>query len=435
MKVMVLAAGLGTRIRHCIGDLPKVMAPIKGRPLLEITLELLRYHGISEVHLNLHYQPETIITHFGDGSRFGMRLVYHLEDRLWGTAGSAARMATAFDQPFLIMYGDVLTNLNITGLAAAHKVTSPAVTMALYHAPNPADCGLVELDDHGWVAKFQEKPPPETVKASSLANAGIYVVDPAILQLVPSDTPYDFGRDLFPRLMREKRGIRGYTVPPGTYLLDIGTPANYEKAQSTWKDHEGGPGGNPEPSPGLFLDRDGVINSNRNDYVKSWEEFEFQPGVLEDLAALARLGLPVFVVTNQSCIGRGMVSYRDIEDLHERMAAVIRAHGGQIDDIAVCIHTPEQGCNCRKPRPGLLVQLAERHHLDLSRSYLIGDSSSDAGAALAAGATPVLLEPGTGRKGFDPRAISTLPEAVETVPNLRKAVAFIARRLGKAFLL
>jgi len=148
--------------------------------------------------------------------------------------------------------------------------------------------------------------------------------------------------------------------------------------------------------PAIFLDRDGVINANRPDHVKSWAEFAFLPGALDALRRLARLDRPIVVITNQAAIGRGQVSRQAVEEIHSRMVAEIAAAGGRIDGVFYCPHRPDEGCACRKPRPGLLLQAAEQLHLDLAASFLVGDAESDILAAHAAGCRPVLVRSGRG---------------------------------------
>jgi D-glycero-D-manno-heptose 1,7-bisphosphate phosphatase len=148
--------------------------------------------------------------------------------------------------------------------------------------------------------------------------------------------------------------------------------------------------------PAIFLDRDGVINCNRPDYVKSWSEFEFLPGAIEALQRLSQLGWPVVVVTNQSAVGRGLVDRRTVEEIHTQMMAAICSAGGRIDDVLYCPHGPDDRCACRKPRPGLLLLASVRLGLDLSQSFMIGDADSDVSAAQAVGCRPVLVKTGRG---------------------------------------
>jgi D-glycero-D-manno-heptose 1,7-bisphosphate phosphatase len=166
----------------------------------------------------------------------------------------------------------------------------------------------------------------------------------------------------------------------------------------------------------IFLDRDGVINRRRADHVKSWAEFEFLPQALEGLREINRMGAPVVVVTNQSAVGRGLLSEADLGAIHERMVSEIAAAGGRIDAIYACLHTPADGCDCRKPAPGLILRATADLGLRIECSVMVGDSVSDLQAARAAGCTPVLLADGAGTE-------------VLTAPDLRQAAVLVASLL------
>ncbi len=170
----------------------------------------------------------------------------------------------------------------------------------------------------------------------------------------------------------------------------------------------------------IFIDRDGVINSNRPDHVKSWDEFEFLPGVLEALARLTERGHSIFVVTNQAIIGRGIVSRDTVEAIHQRMVSEVHRHGGRIDSVMVCPHDPLDGCSCRKPMPGLLAQVLRNRNADLRGAYLVGDFTTDVEAAEAVSCTPILVKTGRGA-----RALRTMS------PYLKKR-CLIARNLADA---
>lgn len=172
----------------------------------------------------------------------------------------------------------------------------------------------------------------------------------------------------------------------------------------------------------VFLDRDGVINRRRLDHVRSWADFEFLPGSLDGLREITRVGVPVVVVTNQSVVGRGMLSEADLGAIHKRMRSAISAAGGRIDAIYACLHVPGSGCDCRKPAPGLLLRAAAELELQIETSVMVGDSASDVEAAQAAGCTAILVADER-PAGLDP--------AVATVGDLRQAANEIARRLGR----
>lgn len=179
--------------------------------------------------------------------------------------------------------------------------------------------------------------------------------------------------------------------------------------------------------PAVFLDRDGVINENRSDYVKSWEEFVFLPRSLAALRALAAGGAPTIVISNQAAIGRGLVARATVDAIHRHMGEAISAEGGRIDAVYYCPHHPAEGCDCRKPRPGLLLQAAAAYQIDLQRSYFIGDSIGDVEAALAVGCSPILALTGLGAA-----QLALLPQrghyGVPVVEDLAAAVALIEIR-------
>jgi|DewCreStandDraft_2_1066082.scaffolds.fasta_scaffold00290_4 NDP-sugar pyrophosphorylase family protein len=229
MKALILSAGEGTRLRPLTLSRPKPMLPLAGRPLLEHLVAYLRYHGIRDIAINLHYLPQVITAHFGDGERFGVRITYSYEERLLGSAGAAKRLEPYFEgRPFVVLYGDVLTDTPLDPLLAQHTTCRAALTMALYRVPDPARAGIVELDGTGRVVRFVEKPAPDQI-FSDLANAGIYVVSPEVLRLVPPEEPYDFGHDLIPRLLATGMPVYGWEATG--YVLDIGDPQRYAQAE------------------------------------------------------------------------------------------------------------------------------------------------------------------------------------------------------------
>ena len=187
------------------------------------------------------------------------------------------------------------------------------------------------------------------------------------------------------------------------------------------------------PRPAVFVDRDGVINENREDYVKTWEEFRFLPGVIAPLRKLARNNHAVVIISNQSAVGRGIMSREAVDEINNRMLEVINNVGGRVDGVFYCPHDSSEGCECRKPKPGLLIQAAEKLGIDLEKSVLIGDALTDVEAAVSAGCAPIFVLTGRGKEelsklkaaGFNNiRIVDNLAEAVEVVPlsSAQKAV-------------
>lgn len=183
--------------------------------------------------------------------------------------------------------------------------------------------------------------------------------------------------------------------------------------------------------PTIFVDRDGVINQNRTDHVLTWQDFHFLEGSLEALALLNQAGYQVIVVTNQAAITRKLISVAELDFIHQQMCEVIEAHGGHVKNIYYCHHLPAEGCNCRKPKPGLLLQAAHKYNINLAESWLVGDHLTDVQAATAAGAKPVLVLTGRGQSAYESWLTdlqTAEPGTRQLLPvkgNLLEAVEFI----------
>jgi NDP-sugar pyrophosphorylase family protein len=233
MKAIILAAGAGTRLRPLTDTCPKPMLPIAGRPLLERTLLWLRSHDISEVALNLHHLPDVVRTGLGDGTKLGMHLQYSYEPELLGTAGAVRTINELFpgwiDQTFALIYGDMLLDLDLASLLAHHHSSNAIFTLALKHTDTPHSQGMIEVDSAGRVLRFVEKPAVWT--GGNVANAGVYVCEPAVLEYIPPGNS-DFGHHIIPALLAAGAAVYGHAA--NGYLLDIGTPAAYERAQRDW---------------------------------------------------------------------------------------------------------------------------------------------------------------------------------------------------------
>ena len=222
-----MAGGEGTRLKSVTGDLPKPMVKLCGKPVLEHILHLLKRSGITRACMTLRYRPEVIRDYFGDGSAFGMRLSYHEEQTPLGTAGGVKACADFYgDRDFLVISGDCACDFDMHALLEAHRRHRPAVTMTLYAHERPLEYGIVLTDRLRRVVSFVEKPDWSRV-VSDLVNTGIYVISPAAMGYVPPDTTFDFGKDLFPKLLETGHEIRG--VPMEGYWCDIGTPAAYHR--------------------------------------------------------------------------------------------------------------------------------------------------------------------------------------------------------------
>lgn len=234
MKAIILAAGAGTRLRPLTDTCPKPMLPVAGRPLLAHTLGWLRAAGVTEAALNLHHLPDVVRGGLGDGAAWGVALRYSYEPTLLGTSGAVRAIAERFpgwlEQTFLLIYGDMLLDIDLGDLLEAHRAGPAALTMALKRTADPSSQGMVELDAAGRVRRFVEKPP--AWDGGNLANAGVYLCEPSVLELIPPG-PSDFGHEIIPALLSSGATVCGRLARG--YMLDIGTPAAYAQAQRDYR--------------------------------------------------------------------------------------------------------------------------------------------------------------------------------------------------------
>lgn len=225
MKALVLAAGKSERLRPLTDRIPKPMLVVAGRPVLEHNVRLLLRHGVTELIINLHHEPDVIRSYFSDGAAFGTRIAYSWEPDLLGTAGAVKRLQQEFTETFLVVYGDNLTNCNLGELIAFHKSHGGCATIALFPREDVLASGIVGIDPAGRVLQFLEKPSPDRV-FSHWVNAGVLVLEPSVLAHIP-DGVSDFGRDVLPGLVACGMPVFGYTMTEQLWWID--TPEDYQR--------------------------------------------------------------------------------------------------------------------------------------------------------------------------------------------------------------
>jgi mannose-1-phosphate guanylyltransferase len=229
MKAMVLAAGKGTRLFPLTGEQPKPLASVVNVPIIEHIFHLFAKHSISEVYVNVHYLADALLEAYGEESHLdGMSVRLSREEELLGTAGGVKRLAEHFDRTFVVVMGDALTDANLSEIVAFHKEKGALATIALERVYDTSEYGVVEVDGDGNILAFQEKPKPEEA-ISTLANTGIYVFEPGVLEYIPEDTFFDFAKDVFPKLLEAGERFVGYEG--NFYWSDIGTLEAYRQAQ------------------------------------------------------------------------------------------------------------------------------------------------------------------------------------------------------------
>lgn len=220
MKAMILAAGVGSRLDPLTRAIPKPMVPVVNRPVIEHIVLDLKKHGFTDILVNLHYLGDVIQQGLGDGARLGVRLSYAPEDKLWGDAGSVKRSQAFFeDETFLVVGGDDISDIDLSGLMALHREKRAASTIATTVVDDPSQFGIVVTDEDGRITRFLEKPKGGDV-FSNTANTGVYVFEPDVFDLIPPDTFWGFGNNVFPSLLAEGRPLYGFATT--AYWKDVG---------------------------------------------------------------------------------------------------------------------------------------------------------------------------------------------------------------------
>jgi mannose-1-phosphate guanylyltransferase/phosphomannomutase len=227
VKAVVMAGGEGTRLRPLTSNQPKPMVPIVGKPCMEHILDLLRKHGFDEVVVTVAFLPQAIRSYFGNGEPLGMKIEYSVEESPLGTAGSVGLAREKLDEPFLVISGDALCDVDLTQLVEAHREKGADVTIGLKSVDNPLEFGIVVTGEDGRIERFLEKPSWGQVFSDTI-NTGIYVLEPEVLRHVPTDRPYDFSKELFPLLLEMGRPLYGHVCEG--YWQDIGNLDQFRQA-------------------------------------------------------------------------------------------------------------------------------------------------------------------------------------------------------------
>jgi len=229
MKAMIMAAGVGSRLMPMTADIPKPMIPMVNQPLMANTVQVLNAHGFKSIIANLHYHADVISSYFGDGREFGVDMRYSYEEVLLGTAGGVKRCEWFLNDTFVIVSGDALTDIDLTELLKAHRAKGALASIALAEVPDVENFGVVVTDENGLIRSFQEKPRPEQA-LSRLVNTGIYVFEPEIFEQIPGERFYDFGKQVFPHLV--KIGAPFYGLTMNNYWCDVGNIDTYRMAHA-----------------------------------------------------------------------------------------------------------------------------------------------------------------------------------------------------------
>ena len=406
MKTVIMAGGRGTRIASIAHDIPKPMLPIEGIPILEREMECLRQQGFDDIILTVGHLGQRIVDYFGDGSGcspatgrpFGVKIQYYFEQEPLGNAGALFRMRDKLTEDFLLLNGDVMFDVDFHRFVAYHKRMGGLATLFAHPNSHPYDSGLLVAGADGSVAQWLAREDARPAYYQNLVNAGLHVLHPSVLARPVAGPRVDLDRDLLKPMASSGR-MFAYNSPE--YVKDMGTPERYYDVCRDFSSGLVHKRNLLHKQKAIFLDRDGTINHYVG-FLRNIDEFELLPGAAEAVALINASGYLAVVITNQPVIARGEVSEEELRQIHNKMETLLGLEGAYLDGIYVCPHHPDQGfagerpelkivCECRKPKPGLLLQAASDLNIDLASSWMIGDSESDLLAGRAAGCKVALL--------------------------------------------
>lgn len=430
-QLVILAGGMGTRLKARLGDLPKPMIPIGGRPLLEHHVELARRHGFEDIIIFACYRSDLIDRHFGDGSRWGVRLRTVVEKEPLGTAGAVLAGYDLLAEEFAVTYGDTMVNVDLERIRQARAAIDADAALLLHPNDHPSDSDLVEAGQAGWITAFHNRPHPSGHWFRNLVNAGLYIVKKTALQpWINSRQPLDFGRDLFPAMLAQKKRLLAYVSPE--YIKDIGTPERYDRVGAEYDRGVVQRSSLATPQRAVFLDRDGTLVREVNG-LTSPDQLELLPGAAQAVRELNHHGWLAILVTNQPVVAKGFCTEADIAVIHNKLDTLLGREHAYLDRVYWCPHHPEKGfagerpelkmdCDCRKPKPGMVLQAARDLNLDLTACWLVGDTTTDVETARNAGIKSVLL--GTGHAGRDDKYKTTpTASAMNLLDSVRRIMA------------
>lgn len=431
MRALILAGGRGERMGSLTEHTPKPMLKIGGSPLLTHQIELFRRYGIKNITLLTCYLSEIIEKYFEDGSKFGVKISYFKEEKPLGTTGGLKEIENRLKEDFLLLCGDVMLDLDIKRLLEFHRKKKSACTLVLHPNDHPQDSDLVEIDANQRIVAFHPKPRQENKYLRNLVNAGLYVISPKILKHLEKGVKADFGKDIFPKIVK-KEALYGYVTPE--YLKDMGTPERLKEVDRDFRSGKIRKLNLKNKRRAIFLDRDGTINKLNNDIYRS-ANFQLFPFASRAIKKINESEFLAVVITNQPAVAKGFCSMDDIAEVHKKMETNLGEAGAKLDGIHFCPHHPDKGfegenpkykikCSCRKPEIGMIKKAEKDFNIDLRHSYFIGDSYRDILCGRKAGMTTIGVKTGRGCKDGAIR-----PDYLKK--NILEAVNFIINKNKK----
>lgn len=411
MKTVIMAGGRGTRIASVMSDIPKPLIPIGDKPILQREIECLREQGFKDLIITVSHMADKIMNYFKDGSEFGVNIEYFVEEQPLGNAGALLKLKDKLSDVFLLLNADAMFDVDFNRFVRYHKESGAKVTLFTHPNDHPYDSGLIIADNEGQVEKWLTKEDVRPKWYTNRVNAGLHVLDKSVIDNVNIDAnkvgtigqdgktiKVDLDRDILKPLSGTGQM---YCYDSPEYVKDMGTPDRFEKVCKDFVEGRVTSKNLKNKQKAIFLDRDGTINKYVG-FLRNIEEFELLDGVAKAIRKINESGYLAIVVSNQPVIARGEVTVEQLDEIHKKMMTILGNEGAYVDAIYYCPHHPDSGydgeikelkikCKCRKPEPGMIYQAQDDYNIDLSQSWIVGDSLNDIEAGKRAGVSTCLL--------------------------------------------
>ena len=409
MKTVIMAGGKGTRIASVNSEVPKPMIPILGKPILEYQIDCLRRQGYDDIILVVGHLGHVVKDYFGDGSAFGVRIEYVTETEPLGTAGALFLLKDKLGEDFLLLCGDIIFDIDLSRFYACHKAHGGVATLFTHPNSHPYDSGIIMADGEGRVTNWLHKE-DERLWYRTRVNAGLHFLSHRVFEqgLFHELKKVDLDREVLKPLIPTGQ-LFVYDSPE--YVKDMGTPDRFYAVTEDIRSGKVRLKNLKNKQKCVFLDRDGTLNKYVG-FLRDIDQLELLPGAAEAVRRINASGYLAIVVTNQPVIARGEVTVPQLREIHNKLETLLGREGAYLDAIYYCPHHPHKGyegevpelkfdCDCRKPKPGMLLKAAEDFHIDLSASYMVGDGDNDVQCGLNAGCTPVKIGQAEGCMHYD----------------------------------
>lgn len=401
---VIMAGGKGSRLLSITNDeIPKPMVPVDGKPLLEYQVEKLKSYGIKKIVMIVGHLGEKIVDHFKDGKDFGVEIDYIFEKEPLGTAGAFYYLKDKIDaKDFMLVFGDIFFDMDFDRMEDFHFKNSALTTLLAHPNGHPYDSDLIQTDDNGRVIGFDSKHNVRDYWYDNMVNAGMYIINKRLLDLVKEPVKTDFEKDILANQVKLGANIYAYHTPE--YVKDVGT---VDRINATVEELKSGliqSKNLKNKQRAIFLDRDGTMNVSKG-FISKADDLELIPGTIDAVKAINKSGALAIVITNQPVIARGECSFEELHNIHNKLKTLLGEKGAFVDDIFYCPHHPDKGfegevpelkfdCECRKPKTGMIDEAVKKYNIDLSKSYMVGDSTMDLETARNAGIKSVLVNTG-----------------------------------------